>query len=202
MRVISNDRKKAILDCIDAFYDVNGRSPTVREISARTDLPITTVHRYLNLMNQTGEMEYTNTVRGAYTPRVKMECEHFAMPVLGFVSCGPGEEEEERVVEYIRMPESLIGRGEFFALIAKGESMIDAGIHPGDYVIIRRQNTAQCGELVVALFNGLNNLKKLVSDGTGYILRSCNPDKESYPDIPVSDLDIQGVAVGVYHGLL
>ena len=40
------------------------------------------------------------------------------------------------------MPESLIGKGEFFALIAKGESMVDAGIHPGDYVVIRKQNTA------------------------------------------------------------
>ena len=201
MRTLSNDRKKAILESIDAFYDETGRSPTVRDIAARTELPVTTVHRYLNLMNQSGEMEYTNTVRGASTTRVKMEREHFAMPVLGYVSCGPGEEEQEQIVEYIRMPEALVGRGEFFALIAKGESMVEAGIYPGDYVIIRKQNTAREGELVVALYDGLNNLKKLVSDGEGYILRSCSSDKARYPDIPVRELDVQGVAVGVYHGL-
>ena len=46
------------------------------------------------------------------------------------------------VIEYIRMPESLIGKGEFFALVATGESMEDVGIHFGDYVVIRKQNTA------------------------------------------------------------
>ena len=201
MRTISNERKAAILECIDKFYDETGTSPTVREIAARTELPITTVHRYLNLMNQTGEMEYSNRARGASTNRIHMERGQYAMPVVGYVSCGPGEEEQEQIIEYIRMPEALVGKGEFFALIAKGESMIDAGIHPGDCVIVRKQNTAQCGELVVALYDGLNNLKKLASGKSGYILRSCNSDKDNYPDIPVRELNIQGVAVGVYHGL-
>ena len=110
--------------------------------------------------------------------------------------------EEETVIEYIRLPESMVGRGEFFALIAKGESMIDAGIHPGDYVIVRKQNHADPGDLIVALYDGLNNLKKLVYDDNErrYVLRSCNEDKEAYPDIPFEELTIQGVAVGVYHG--
>lgn len=201
MRKLSDDRKSAIIDCINRFYDENGSVPTVREIAEGTELPVTTVHRYLTLMSQNGEMEYANCRRGAATQRTRMEREHYAMPVVGFVSCGPGQEEQEQVVEYIRMPEALVGKGEFFALIAKGESMVDAGIHPGDYVIVKKQNTAEVGQLVVALYDGLNNLKKLAREGDEYVLRSCNPDSERYPDIHVTNLEVQGIAVGVYHGL-
>ena len=70
-----------------------------------------------------------------------MESRHASAPVLGYVRCGEGEEETEEVIEYIRLPESLVGTGEFFVLIAKGDSMIDAGVNEGDYVVIRKQNT-------------------------------------------------------------
>ena len=123
------------------------------------------------------------------------------VPVLGYVRCGEGEEETEEVIEYIRLPESLVGTGEFFVLIAKGDSMIDAGVNEGDYVVIRKQNTASDGDYVVALYEGLNNLKELVVDNGRYILRSCNEDKETYPDIYPRDLKIQGVAVCVMHRL-
>ena len=126
------------------------------------------------------------------------------LPVLGYVACGPGQEEEEQFIEYIHMPESMIGKGDFFALIAKGESMVDVGVHPGDYVIVRRQSDADNGQLVIALLDGKNNLKKLVVEDQ-VILRSCNREHaEDYPDIIPEDgeeLTIQGVAVGVYHGL-
>ena len=94
-----------------------------------------------------------------------------------------------------------MGKGECFALIAKGESMIGAGVHPGDYVIVRRQKTARPGDLVIALSEGKNNLKKLLMDEKErrFILRSCNPDREAYPDIETEQLEIQGVAIGVYH---
>jgi repressor LexA len=99
------------------------------------------------------------------------------------------------------MPETLVERGDYFSLIAKGESMIGAGIFPGDYVFVRRQETANEGDLVIALFDGKNNLKKLGLDPKHkkYILHSCNPDTEAYPDIVVDDLLIQGVVKGAYH---
>ena len=123
------------------------------------------------------------------------------MRVLGTVACGPGQEEEEHFVEYIHMPACMVGKGECFALIAKGESMTGAGVFPGDYVIVRRQKLARSGDLVVALSEGKNNLKKLLLDEENrrYILQSCNPDKEAYPDIVTDRLEIQGVAVGVFH---
>lgn len=191
-------RKQAILDYIDEYFNIRGVIPAVRDISAGTGIATTSVHRYLTAMRDSGELIYDGR-RSINTPRMNMERGTASMPVLGYVKCGEGEEEQEEIVEYIRMPEALVGEGDFFALIAKGESMTGVGIYPGDYVIVRRQNTAKPGELVVALYEGLNNLKRLVESDEGFILRSCNPDKEQFPDILPGELTIQGVAVGVYH---
>ncbi len=201
MRQKKEEWKQQILDCIDRYYSYRGEIPTVRDVAENTGIAVTTVHRYLTALKESGELEYGGR-RSIITKRINMESTPISMPVLGYVRSGPGEEEEEAIVEYIRLPESMIGRGEFFALIAKGESMIDAGIHPGDYVIVRKQNDAKPGELIVARYDGLNNLKQLAYDDDDhrYVLRSCNEDKESYPDIPFEELTIQGVAVGVYHG--
>ena len=152
-------------------------------------------------MKESGELYY-NGRNSITTERIDQEAIHHAAPVLGYVACGEGQEEVEEVIEYVRLPESLVGTGEFFVLIAKGNSMIDAGIHQGDYVVIRKQNTANIGDYVVALYNGLNNLKELAYEDNRYILRSCNSDKEEYPDIRVNNLQVQGVAVCVMHSFM
>ena len=192
-------RYTMIYDYVNQYYAENSRYPSVRDIVAGTGIPVSTVHRYLNDMKERGEIVYNG--RSISTAQMEMESPSRYMKVLGYVACGEGQEEEETVIEYIRMPESIVGKGNFFALIAKGESMIDAGIHPGDYVIVRQQKGANDGDYVVALYEGKNNLKQLIKEDGRYILRSCNEDKETYPDIYPEDLQIQGVAVCVTHKL-
>ena len=203
MKSIRNESKPVIVQFIDEYYHKYFVIPSVREIASGTGISVSTVHRCLSAMKENGELEYSGR-RSVHTRRMEMETNHHAMPVLGYVACGVGQEETEEVIEYIRMPESLIGKGEFFALIAKGESMIDAGVHPGDYVVIRKQNTSEIGDIVVALDQGVNNLKVLGFDKSKkvYFLRSCNEDKERYADIYPEELQIQGVAVCVTHKLL
>ena len=193
-------RYTMIYDYVNQYYAENSRYPSVRDIVAGTGIPVSTVHRYLNDMKESGEIEY-NGRRSISTAQTEMESPSKYMKVLGYVACGEGQEEEVTVIEYIRMPESIVGKGNFFALIAKGESMIDAGIYPGDYVIVRQQKGANDGDYVVALYEGKNNLKQLIKEDGRYILRSCNEDKEAYPDIYPEDLQIQGVAVCVTHKL-
>lgn len=202
MKSIRNESKPAIVQFIDEYYHKYYEIPSVREIAAGTGISVSTVHRCLSAMKENGELEYSGR-RSVSTRRMEMEHNHYAMQVLGYVACGEGQKETEEIIEYIRMPESLIGKGEFFALIAKGESMVDAGIHPGDYVVIRKQNTADIGDIVVALDQGVNNLKVLAYDKKrkAYFLRSCNEDKERYADIYPEALQIQGVAVSVTHKL-
>ena len=184
MKNIRNEAKSTIVEYIDQYYSNYRAIPSVRDIASGTGISVSTVHRCLKDMKENGELEYHGR-RSVSTQRIEMEGRHPAMAVLGYVACGEGQEETEEIIEYIRMPESLIGQGEFFALIAKGESMVDAGIAPGDYVVIRKQNTAEVGDIVVALDQGVNNLKVL-----GYnkkrercFLRSCNEDRERYKDI-------------------
>ena len=198
MKNIRSGAKSTIVDYINEYYGANKTIPSVRDIAAGTGISISTVHRCLRDMKENGELEYSGR-RSVSTRRMEMEGYHHAMAVLGYVACGEGQEETEEVIEYIRMPESLIGKGEFFALIAKGESMVDAGIHPGDYVVIRKQNHAEIGDIIVALDQGMNNLKVLGYNKKRerYFLRSCNQDRERYADIYPDELRIQGVAVCV-----
>lgn len=198
MKNIRNEAKSTIVDYIDQYYSDYRAIPSVRDIAAGTGISVSTVHRSLKDMKENGELEYRGR-RSVSTLRMEMEGRHHAMAVLGYVACGECQEETEEIIEYIRMPESLIDQGEFFALIAKGESMVDAGIHPGDYVVIRKQNTAEVGDIIVALDQGANNLKVLGYNKKRerYFLRSCNEDRERYKDIYPEELQIQGVAVCV-----
>ena len=195
------ERYGIIYDYVNQYYAEHSRYPSVRDIAAGTGISLATVHRHLKDMKESGEIEYDGR-RSISTSQIEMDSPTHFMKVLGYVACGEGQEEEESVIEYIRMPESIVGKGEFFALIAKGESMIDAGIHPGDYVIVRQQKGANSGDYVVALYEGKNNLKQLIKEDGQLILRSCNEDKETYPDIYPEDLQIQGVAVCVTHKLI
>ena len=202
MRPRLDGRKVLIREFIQQFYLENDKLPSEKDIVIGTGIPSASVHRYLVQMNEDGELTFGGH-RSARTEDLEHVSPKKVMPVLGYVACGPGEEEEEQFIEYIHMPECMVGTGDFFALIAKGESMVDAGVKPGDYVIVRRQQTAENGDVVVALLEGKNNLKVFIYDDNQVILRSCNAEKtEDYPDIIVGEdeeLRIQGLAVGVYH---
>lgn len=202
MRPRLDGRKVIIREFIQQFYLENDKLPSEKDIVIGTGIPSASVHRYLVQMNEDGELTFGGH-RSARTEDLEHVSPKKVMPVLGYVACGPGEEEEEQFIEYIHMPECMVGTGDFFALIAKGESMVDAGVKPGDYVIVRRQQTAENGDVVVALLEGKNNLKVFLRDDNQVILRSCNEEKtEDYPDIIVDEdeeLRIQGLAVGVYH---
>lgn len=202
MRIKDEGRKKIIVGYINEYFDQYNEPPSLREISKATGLAVSTVHRYLQTMSVEGQISYMGR-KGIYTERMSKEQPSYSMPVVGYVECGLGQEEVEQTIEYIRLPESLIGKGDFFVLIAKGESMIEAGIYPGDYVVVNRNKHPERGDIIVALYDGKNNLKVLRIDQKNkeYILESCNSDKEKYADIRVKNLDIQGVAVSVIHAL-
>ena len=198
-----NQKKMQISSYIEEYFLKYDAYPTERDIAAGTGIPRASTHRLLIEMDENGELSF-NGRRSARTENLERVGERVIMPVLGYVACGPGQEEEEQLLEYIYMSESMIGHGAFFALIAKGESMTDAGIYPGDYVIVRKQQTARPGDYVIALLDGKNNLKLLALEDGQYILRSCNQNRVKYPDIiPQSgeELRIQGIVVGLYHSL-
>ena len=120
--------------------------------------------------------------------------------VLGNIACGLPNVAEENIEEYVSLPESLFGRGEFYILRARGESMIEAGIEDGDLVVIRKQSDANDGDIIVALVEEEATLKRLYRDEeNGRII--LHPENKDMSDIVVDNCIIQGIAVKVIKDL-
>ena len=118
--------------------------------------------------------------------------------VVGSIACGIPNLAEENIEEYVSLPRSMFGNGEFFILRANGESMIDAGIETGDLVVIRKQSCAEDGQIVVALVEDETTLKRLYRENGKVRL---HPENRDMDDIIVDDCIIQGVAVKVIKDL-
>jgi repressor LexA len=119
---------------------------------------------------------------------------------LGEVACGSPTYEEEFVEAYLQFPKELLGHGEFFLLRAKGTSMIEAGISPGDLVVIQKQRTAKRGQIAVVLVDGEVTLKRIYPEPEHKRIR-LHPENSEMEDIFVREADIQGVAVRVWKEL-
>ena len=197
LRVKNQAYYGAIVSFINEYTDEYGVCPTMDEIAGGTGIPKTTVYRYVSEMRSAGTLcgsgHRTLSVAGISSSAVRV-------PVLGSVACGVPKFAEENIEEYVRLPASLFGQGEFFFLRASGESMIGAGIGDGDLVLMRRQDHARPGQIVSALVGDEATLKRFYPepDKKRVRLHPENPDME---DIFVSDCAVQGVAVKVVKDL-
>lgn len=118
------------------------------------------------------------------------------VPVVGKVACGAPTLAEENIEQFIPVSTSLAaGSYNYFILKAKGDSMNLAGINDGDYVLIRQQNSARPGDMVVALINEEATIKEFVPQGNVVVLKPHSTNKEHKPIILSRDLAIQGTVV-------
>lgn len=120
--------------------------------------------------------------------------------VLGKVPCGYPKFLDDDIEGYVEIPYSMIGPGEFFVLRADGDSMMNAGIMDNDLILIKKQNYADDGQIVVALNNGEVTLKRIHYDiqKEKYYLA---PENDDYPNIIWDEIEILGVAVKVVKNL-
>ena len=185
---------------INDYKDANGGvAPTTYEIAAGIGLSQSAVAKYLKAMREDGRIEYGGS-RNMSTAKSRADRgEYLRLPVLGAVSCGLPKFAEENIEEYIRLPVSILGRGSFFALRAKGDSMINAGIDDGDLVIVREQNSADYNQIVVALVEDEATLKRFRPENGIFRL---HPENPAYSDIIVESCLVQGVAVKVIKDLI
>lgn len=202
MRTKNHDVMTEIIKYAEHFYLENGRSPYKSEIAEEIGMNKGTVSRYLIEMRDRGMIDYDGyTIHTEVTRKYNGNTAGAAI-LDNSVSCGPMQFEEESILEYVQLPEAIFGSGELYILRANGDSMVDAGIDDGDWIVVRKQEEAEEGDIVVALSDGMNNLKyfyKNKKKGCA-ILRSANAEKK-YKDIEVYDLKIQGVAQHVIKGL-
>ena len=185
---------------IDDYIDSYGSSPSTQEIAGGTGLSPATVSRYLSHMRENGMIDYSGH-RNITTKRNSVSAaETNGVPVLGAVSCGIPKFAEENIEEYVKLPVALFGRGDFFLLRASGNSMIEAGIDDGDMVLVKRQDYAQPGQIVVALMEEEATLKRYFPEPQNGFIR-LHPENKDLDDIIVENCLIQGVAVNVIKGL-
>ena len=151
-------KRRLILEFIAEQIRQRGYPPSVREIGEAVGLTSSsTVHAHLQVLQRDGYLKRDPTKPRAIV--VNFEPSSGAalrirpaahVPLLGNVAAGTGVLAEENVEDFLPIPEDFTGSGDLFMLHVRGESMIDAGILDGDYVVVRRQPEAEPGEIVVA----------------------------------------------------
>ena len=187
---------------IDTYTDSHGVSPSTREIAAGTGLSLATVSRYLSYMRENGMIDYVGQ-RNIVTQRKRMTSTGSnKVPLLGSVSCGIPKFAEGNIEEYVQLPTALFGKGDFFLLRAYGDSMIEAGIDNGDLVLVKHQDHAEPGQIVVALIGDDEaTLKRFYPEPQNGIIR-LHPENPALDDIIVENCSIQGIAVHVMKSLV
>ena len=200
MRTKSRELMNAIKKFIEDFYDAKGYSPTVREIAEGVGSSKTNVARYLSEMAENGMLireddEYV-------TPQTKlMDASVRTVPIVGYVPCGPLTEEVECIDGYVKLPTAFLrGATNVFLLTASGTSMIGVGIDDGDLILVKQQQTAEDGEIVVALVDNEVTLKRYYNEPWNNRVR-LHPENPTMKDIYVTDCQIQGVAIKVIKDL-
>ena len=154
-------RQREIFDFIVAYADKHGYPPTVREIGESVGLASpSTVHAHLANLERAGYLRRDPTKPRALevvgrerSDTIGASPAHQAarLPLVGEIAAGGPLLAEENIEEYLAVPEPLSAGDEDFLLRVKGDSMIEAGILEGDYVVVHRQQTARDGDIVVAL---------------------------------------------------
>lgn len=207
MRPRNEERKMDVYRYVNEFMKERGVCPTTQQIGDTLGMAKSTVSKYMNRLIDDGLIEkygrYQTVINDA---EASLPNNYVMMPVVGSIACGQPILAIEDVEEYIPIDVSLLGYGEYFGLVARGDSMIEAGIQDGDTVYVRKQSTAFDGEIVVAMVEDecgegwSATLKRFYRDvkNSRYIL---HPENPRLNDIVVDKVHVVGVAVRVLKNL-
>ena len=203
------DRQHQILQYIDDTIRERSYPPSVREIGDAVGLTSpSTVHSHLNTLQRLGYLRRDPTKPRAI--EVRWEAGSGAIvdrrpvchvPLVGDVAAGTGVLAKENVEEVMPLPSDLTGEGDLFMVRVRGESMIDAGILDGDFVVARVQQTAHNGDVVVAgIGDDEATVKTFSQDGPAVTLTPANSTMDPM-EFPADDVAIYGKVVTVLRKL-
>ena len=192
-------KQKKVYQYIKSYTEEHGYPPSVREICTAVGLKSTsTVHGHISRLKKKGLLK-----RDPAKPRAieildeDNEARQKAMtvPIIGKVTAGQPILAYENVEEYIPLPASFVRDEHSFVLKVSGESMINAGIYEGDFVVVRQQNYADDGDIVVALIEEEATVKRFFLDGKKVRLQPENP---TMAPIIVDDAKVLGRVTGLF----
>lgn len=203
-----NKREKAILKFIEKQLGINGYPPSVREIGKAVGLRSTaTVHGYLAKLQEKGYIKKEEQkgrtlklLKGNESPKEETKSlysgkEMVEVPVIGKITAGEPILAVENITDTFPIPIDFVGNSESFMLKVRGESMIEAGILDGDLILVKKQNTARNGEIVVALIEDEATVKTFYKENDHIRLQ---PENSMLKPIIVPNCEILGVVAGVF----
>ena len=205
-----NKREKAILKFIEKQIMTDGYPPSVREIGKAVGLSSTaTVHGYLARLDEKGYIKKQDkkgrTLRllkgGSGETKTTSSKDFYAqkelveVPIIGKITAGQPILAVENVTDTFPIPIDFVGNSESFMLTVRGESMIEAGILDGDYILVRKQDDARNGEIVVALIGDEATVKTFYKEKDHIRLQ---PENSTMDPIIVPDCRILGKVSGVF----
>ncbi|MFA6807998.1 MAG: transcriptional repressor LexA [Eubacteriales bacterium] len=194
------NRQSQILDIIKNKIATNGYPPSVREIGEAVGLTSSsTVHNHLTSLEQKGyirrdptkprAIEILNSFSDVNTRRI------VNVPIVGQVTAGEPILAVENIEDYFPVPADMVKNDTVFMLNVKGESMIEAGILDGDLIIVRQQNSANNGDIIVALLDEKATVKRFFKEKD--IIR-LQPENSSMAPIYSQNVSVLGKVIGVF----
>lgn len=192
MRSKSPELMSEIKKYIEDYYLQNRQSPSTTKIAEAVGIARGTAYKYLVEMAEKNMIEYDGQEIRTNVTR-KYSGEQTQTPIVGSIPCGSPQYEEENIEEYVSLPTAIFGKGDFFILRASDQSMIEAEIDDGDLVVVKKQVEANEGDIVVALVDNQNTLKRYFRDDENKKI-ILHPENKKMKDIIVDECCIQGVA--------
>ena len=192
MRTLNEETLRRMEEYIRERQLKDGLSPSYRRIMHALGMSsLNLVQRYVLALENQGRIRRTRLGSIALPKRLDAG-KNKITPLVGDIACGQPSFAEENIEASYALPEAIFGQGELFMLHTHGDSMIDAGIREGDLIVVRKQNTADDGQIVVALMDGEATLKRLFHRNGKIVL---HPENRQMQDIVVENCEIQGVLV-------
>jgi repressor LexA len=198
-------KQRQILDYVESFVETNGYSPSYEEIADHFGYnSLATVHEHLTNLEQKGFLRKNyNKSRSLEVVRADLHAPALELPLLGQVAAGLPIEALEVGQETVTVPHDMVRRGENYVLKVRGDSMIDEQIRDGDFIIVNSRNTADNGEMVVALVmdgvtvGGSATVKKFYRESGGRVRLQPANEMMQPMYFPADSVQIQGIVVGV-----
>lgn len=204
MRAKNEETKNRIYEYINEYIKMHRVSPTINEIAKNANCAVSTAYKFLERLQDEGLIDMAG--RGRITSTVN-NWEIGYAPILGMVACGKPKLAVEDIQGYLPLNMDYFGKGEYFLLVASGESMINASIDDGDLVLIRRQRTCENGQIAVVLTESdcsdesMATLKRVYRDDKNKRFR-LHPENDKMIDFYVEHIDVIGIAVKVIKDLI
>lgn len=190
-----SDEENSVFKFLQEFFNENGYAPSVREVCKACNLKSTaTAFTIINRLKERGLLEKTDLKTRAISFKTKSKI----VPLVGTVAAGQPIFAAENYEDFFSLPENFFAGDDLFMLTVKGSSMIKIGMFDGDKVVVKKQETADNGDIVVALIDDGATVKRFFKRDGKFIL---HPENDDMQDFIFDDVAVLGKVIGLIRNI-